>query len=163
MKESAVLNHFLLSFFVFLNEGTKAENSIRSAQQGQERKQDPLHTTREELVAHHAPRSIPESCNHSNRRCVKPSHLLGSQHALPFIRAFREQRLTSPPHHSRRPQMDFRQACDAQLQRPLWRLQQANYGSCVFAVRFFACIRNNLAQILLHSGRLPMQHALVHP
>ncbi len=45
-------------------------------------------------------------------------------------------------HHScvshRRPQMDFRQACDAQLQRPLWRLQQANYGGCVFAVSVFA-------------------------
>ena len=62
--------------------------------------------------------------------------------------------------------MDFRQACEDRLQRPLWRLQQANYGSCVFAVRFFACIRHSLAQALLDSGRLlPMRqsHALVHP
>jgi hypothetical protein len=58
--------------------------------------------------------------------------------------------------------MNFRQACDAQLQRPLWRLQQANYGGCVFAVRLFACIRHNLAQALLYSGRLPMRHTLVH-
>ena len=35
-------------------------------------------------------------------------------------------------------QMDFRSACNAQLQRPLWRLQQANYGGCVFAVSAFA-------------------------
>ena len=96
-------------------------------------------------------------------RCVKPCPLAWLvYHALPFIRAPRQQRLTSPPHHHRRPQMDFRQACAAQRQRPLWHLQQANYGSCVFAVRFSACIRHNLAQALLHSGILPMRHALLH-
>jgi len=36
------------------------------------------------------------------------------------------------------PVMDFRNACNAQLQRPLWRLQQANYGGCVFAVSALA-------------------------
>jgi hypothetical protein len=46
--------------------------------------------------------------------------------------------------------MDFRSACNAQLQRPLWRLQQANYGGCVFAVSAFA-----VAHIYMQSKLAP--------
>jgi hypothetical protein len=46
--------------------------------------------------------------------------------------------------------MDFRNACNAQLQRPLWRLQQANYGGCVFAVSAFA-----IAHIYMQSKLAP--------
>ena len=56
----------------------------------------------------------------------------------------------------------FRQACDAQRQRPLWQLQQTNYGGCVFAVRFrpslvFAIMPRHFCSML------PVQHALAHP
>ena len=48
------------------------------------------------------------------------------------------------------PVMDFRNACNAQLQRPLWLLQQANYGGCVFAVSALA-----FARIYAHSKLAP--------
>jgi hypothetical protein len=63
----------------------------------------------------------------------------------------------------------FRQACDAQRQRPLWQLQQANYGSCVFAVRspkalhFKSCIRLAAKASRHFCSMLPLQHALAHP
>jgi hypothetical protein len=58
--------------------------------------------------------------------------------------------------------MDFRNACNAQLQRPLWRLQQANYGGCVFAVSAFAFAHMytlNSRRRLLDARR----HTLVRP
>jgi len=56
----------------------------------------------------------------------------------------------------------FRQACDAQRQRPLWQLQQANYGSCVFAVRCRPSFVSAIAPRHFCS-MLPVQHALAHP
>jgi len=56
----------------------------------------------------------------------------------------------------------FRQACDAQQQRPLWQLQQANYGGCVFAVRFRSFLVSAISPRHLCS-MLPLQRALAHP
>ncbi len=56
----------------------------------------------------------------------------------------------------------FRQACDAQRQRPLSQLQQANYGSCVFAVRYWPSLVSAIASRHFCSMLL-VQHALAHP
>ncbi len=56
----------------------------------------------------------------------------------------------------------FRQACDAQYRRPLWQLQQANYGGCVFAVRFWFLLVSAIALRHFCAMRL-VRHALAHP
>jgi len=83
-------------------------------------------------------------------QCLLPLSFIGAAH------------LKASASH-RRPQMDFRQACNSQMRREPWRLQQANYGSCIFAVR----PRNLHATTMLpcqFCSMLPVQyHASAHP
>ena len=84
------------------------------------------------------------------------TEVLGSHYALPFISTAPRTSVSASS------QMEhFRQACDAQRQRPLWQLQQANYGSCVFAVRFRPSLVPAIAPRHFCS-MLPEQHALSH-
>jgi len=44
-----------------------------------------------------------------------------------------------PSHLHRIYMVNWSQACTAQVNRPLWQLQQANYGGCLFAVSALIC------------------------
>jgi hypothetical protein len=111
--------------------------------------------------------------NHAVIQCAKPIHIevLYAHYTHSFIstapRTAVSASSTAVTVSGRRPtassQMErFRQACDAQYRRPLWQLQQANYGGCVFAVRFRSSLVSAIAPRHCCS-MLPEQHALAHP
>ena len=55
-----------------------------------------------------------------------------------FQRVAKRHACFNRPHRIFR-MVDWSQLCTQQSNRPLWQLQQANYGGCIFAVSVFSC------------------------